>query len=419
MTSHAAATAKDKPTAGFLQEIESLRGIAALAVVIEHCFWFFMEARPGFFQVYPGIQHILHWLLHVLFNGRAAVLLFFIMSGFVLSVQLRKEPLPLLKSWPVFVVRRIVRIMPAMWASVFACYGVAMLTGSPANADLAMLVRTLLFWDFFLQIPLWSINIEMGCSLVFPLLYFIAIRSGRIGNLALFGLLLAMIFVVPMPPWDLRVEFLRYLVLFHAGFLCGEYGTPCMHALGRLRRPLFWTTVLAFGLIPQLWIFESTLFLFGDRRWTLLAEIPFCFFILSYVVYERGQQSTALLRRAPVRFLGKISYSLFLFHFPVLTLIHFFLVANMTPAFAAINLRWPLFVQIGMFMVVLPLSILVATASYWWIEKPFIELGRAFDRFVKRSGVPAPAPGAKITGAGFAKADASESDTARQPTLLD
>ncbi|MFZ6765878.1 acyltransferase family protein [Undibacterium sp. Di26W] len=368
---------------GFFQEIESLRGLAALAVVIEHCFWFFFETKPGIFNTYPGVQPITHWLIHTVFSGRASVLLFFIMSGFVLGLQLKNETASLLIGWPTYVVRRVLRIVPAMWVSVFVSYGVALLTGSPSNADIAMLVRTLFFWDFFLQVPLWSINIEMGCSLVFPLLYFISTRTGKITNLAVFVLLMAMIFIVPMPPWDLRVEFMRSLVLFHAGLIVGEYGTTWMTVLGRLRWPLFWGALLGFGLIPQLWIFQSTFMFFADRRWTLLAEIPFCFFILSYVVHERGQPGTALLRQAWARYLGKVSYSLFLFHWPVLVIVQFYLLTDMSPGLSAIVQRYPLAVQGVLFAVVLSISLVVASASYRWVEKPFIELGRIFGRFVK------------------------------------
>ena len=44
---------------------------------------------------------------------------------------------------------------------------------------------------------------------------------------------------------------------------------------------------------------------------------------------------------------------------------------------------YPLAVQGVLFAVVLSISLVVATASYRWVEKPFIELGRIFGRFVK------------------------------------
>lgn len=70
----------------FFPEIEALRGIAAFAVVVEHCFGYFPDAKS-----FPWIQKVAQGLIHMVFDGRAAVLLFFIMSGFVLGIQLGKE----------------------------------------------------------------------------------------------------------------------------------------------------------------------------------------------------------------------------------------------------------------------------------------------------------------------------------------
>ncbi|WP_425547697.1 acyltransferase family protein, partial [Aminobacter niigataensis] len=70
-----------------LVALESLRGIAACVVVITHCTLAFYPQfvaslyngmTPSAFQVYAG-----PWL--ILFNGAAAVLIFFVLSGFVLS----------------------------------------------------------------------------------------------------------------------------------------------------------------------------------------------------------------------------------------------------------------------------------------------------------------------------------------------
>lgn len=241
-----------------------------------------------------------------------------------------------------------------------------------------MLARTLFFWDFFLQIPLWSLNIEMGCSLVFPLLYWVFNQMSVKGHLLLLLILAAVIFIVPMPPYDLRVEFLRYLVLFHAGLLCGAYGTQFMEALGGCRRTIFWISAAAFGIIAQLWMFASTHVLFDDRRWVLLFEVPFCFILLSYVIHGSGTASTALLRTPWARFLGKISYSLFLFHYPIVNIISFYVLRNMSPSVAAFNQHWPLIIQMCFFLAVLVVSIAISTVSYYWIEKPSIRLGRKF-----------------------------------------
>ncbi|MCB9988463.1 MAG: acyltransferase family protein [Rhodospirillales bacterium] len=70
--------------------LDSLRGIAALVVVFNH-----------FYGVIPALASSENWLfsytpLHTLIAGRQAVIIFFVLSGFVLSlpyVQGRAPPL--------------------------------------------------------------------------------------------------------------------------------------------------------------------------------------------------------------------------------------------------------------------------------------------------------------------------------------
>ena len=66
-------------------QLDSLRGLAALTVVFEHC----LRIDPWLLQ---GISPWLEWAaqstpLHILWAGGNAVLLFFVLSGLVLTLR--------------------------------------------------------------------------------------------------------------------------------------------------------------------------------------------------------------------------------------------------------------------------------------------------------------------------------------------
>ncbi|MGH7001396.1 MAG: acyltransferase family protein, partial [Stellaceae bacterium] len=71
-----------------LPSLDSLRGIAALTVVIHHT----LTTLPAFWAVYTGapasrLARIMAFSpLHLLWDGHQAVLVFFVLSGFVLSL---------------------------------------------------------------------------------------------------------------------------------------------------------------------------------------------------------------------------------------------------------------------------------------------------------------------------------------------
>lgn len=87
--------------------LDSLRGIAAIMVILQH-FWEMNHASDA--RLKP-------WLFF--YAGHEAVILFFVLSGFVLSYQLREFRWT---EYSLFVWKRIRRIYPAYYASIlFSC----------------------------------------------------------------------------------------------------------------------------------------------------------------------------------------------------------------------------------------------------------------------------------------------------------
>src|SRR3954452_14928711 len=89
----------------FLVELEALRGIAAIIVLVHH---FMLGFTPRFHGLlYPDQPlSLLGTPVFALINGSAAVVIFFVLSGFVLTVglfksrSLRGALISTVKRWP-------------------------------------------------------------------------------------------------------------------------------------------------------------------------------------------------------------------------------------------------------------------------------------------------------------------------------
>jgi peptidoglycan/LPS O-acetylase OafA/YrhL len=172
-----------------LHELDSLRGLAAICVVFTH---FHDMWSPYSLANLP--PHDL-WKLLVLspfYTGHEAVILFFLLSGLVLSLPyLRGKQ----QSYLPFVARRIVRIYgPYLAAILLAIAGAAIwhnhayhgewaahLWSTPVS--LKLVTEHIAFlgvydWHQF-DFAIWSLVHELRISIVFPLLFLLVSRTGK------------------------------------------------------------------------------------------------------------------------------------------------------------------------------------------------------------------------------------------------
>ena len=125
----------ERPAADKMACFEAIRGLAALAVLFFHVLVAFLpglSAGKG-----PGGEELPAWLLllarllgRFLWDGQMAVLLFFVLSGFVLSLTYWRNGSPSVLGSAT--VRRYPRLMLPVAASVLLAY-VLLLTGAMSN----------------------------------------------------------------------------------------------------------------------------------------------------------------------------------------------------------------------------------------------------------------------------------------------
>ncbi|HTW34159.1 MAG TPA: acyltransferase [Rhizomicrobium sp.] len=319
---------------GRIAPLDSLRGLAALVVVFHHC----LVTFPPFWEVYqhpvkPGLYRLLgNTPLHLFWDGPEFVLVFFTLSGFVLSLPFWGDR-PL--GYRQFVIRRILRIYPPYLAAV--TIGMILMTLLSHGPLTGLSSWTTQFWGHpldwktigdhvflmasagnnYIDTPVWSLVVEMHASLVFPLLILAIVRSEALTFaacvvLALFGDWAAM-----QDPGNHIHPFLtsfattaRFLWLFVVGALMARHRQMLTKAVARV------PVVLQLLFLAAALVALNCIWQFGaDETWRFVEQVGAIALVASAAFMGWFQR---LLDIAPLRWLGKISYSLYLIHFVVL-----------------------------------------------------------------------------------------------------
>jgi peptidoglycan/LPS O-acetylase OafA/YrhL len=153
-----------------LVSLEAGRGIAALLVVLFHC-WHHCRAAYGDF-----------WLGRLFAFGHAGVDFFFVLSGFIILYAHRRD-IDDPSALPGYIQRRVTRIYPLYWVLLFVTVvGVyASHRNLPSGDWLVMSGLLLPTRNFTIMADSWTLQHEMIFYAIFALLLF----SKRVGTLAL------------------------------------------------------------------------------------------------------------------------------------------------------------------------------------------------------------------------------------------
>lgn len=141
----------DSKSAHRLTEIDALRGLAALAVVLFHYTTRFTEVFGA--NLTPSISFP---------DGHYGVNLFFIISGFVIFMTLDRTTRPM-----DFVVSRFSRLFPAYWAAIILTFSITHLLGLPDKlVDATTAFYNLIMIHGFFRIPhvdgvYWTLEVEL------------------------------------------------------------------------------------------------------------------------------------------------------------------------------------------------------------------------------------------------------------------
>ncbi|MDC9835050.1 acyltransferase family protein [Rhizobium binxianense] len=279
----------------YIPSLDGLRGIAALLVV---------QAHIGL--VFPNTA------LHFMTMGSEAVGLFFALSGFLMSHLYGSRPVTR-ENVLDFLVSRFARIYPVYLAAVVL---VAMLSGmqnlnfiQPIAGGMDVLRHVLLLGSSGV---FWSIPPEIQFYLLFPILWLCLANPQRYGGvIAGFAVVVVVDGLLELPgPGIMLVSKLPYFLF---GALAGT-----MHSHWERWTPSALTGIFTLLLLAVFFTYRHVVPSFSPEFWGLPSAVAAA--VIVALVARQPPIATSILSAAPVRFLGTISFSLYLFHVPIMFL---------------------------------------------------------------------------------------------------
>jgi peptidoglycan/LPS O-acetylase OafA/YrhL len=349
-------------------KLDNLRGIAAAIVVIHHAInigdlSLVDRVLTPPLSAITGIQDHLNRLAISAFSGGSAVTIFFILSGAVLSASLSREPKLDTAAAARFAVRRVLRIYPAMIAAILLFWAFSHLSlpalGTKPFTLIQVALNCLLI-DRGVMVATWTLQVEM---LMVPVILFVILLQRFYGALAIIGFLIFGIVCIfqgsPIFPDILNVA----LMAFALGMLVPTEITK----IAATKLP---TTIwMVFFLLMIVFRFLAPFTATAD----LVLDVVLAFAIVAILYYSADHDN--ILDLPAIRFLGRISFSLYLTHVIITReLFPFFRDAIGASRYGENNLMFGL----AYGFVVLAISIPISALSEAYIERPFIRMGRKF-----------------------------------------
>lgn len=313
------------------EQLDSLRGIAALTVLIGH----FMIVLPNMLEYTYGQDEF--WLmnlfkytpLYIIRSGHEAVYLFFLLSGFVLSLQFYKKKKV---NYRDFVIRRFFRIYIPYIVSIFTAVilikiinpnGISSLSNwfnsiwnEPITLGMIIEYIVMIFGvnNSATNTVVWSLIYEMDISLVFPIIMFFLLRFNWV--VSLLGSLAIVLFLNILFPGNTISNLATFTFMFVCGALIAKHLDTLKNAYKKLNKTSKWAY-----LFLTLFFYMYGIFLV-DVSWlhvSITDELMITLGSALLIILSLSSDTFSnILRKKPALFLGRISYSLYLYHTIVL-----------------------------------------------------------------------------------------------------
>jgi len=368
-------------TGQFIPEIDGLRFLAIFSVYIYHLAGDVLRHSPsGFAESLAS-----NGLFQVTQILNVGVPLFFVISGFILSLPFAQEHRKLRKpiSLKKYFWRRLTRLEPPYFLCLLLFFVLKITTGRGAAAGL---LPNLIASIFYVHNPIfgrpsdidfvaWSLEIEVQFYILAPVLgsvFKIADTSLRRLVLAA-GVLMASgvsSLVSSHPP--LPLSLLAYAQYFLAGFLFAEFYLDARES----RKSWLWdlVSVVGWSLLLVLLVRDE-----GSARWTM----PWLILLL-YIAAFQGMVINRFVTNPWIATVGGMCYTIYLLHNYIIAALG--MVTESVSPGSAFSVR--LLIQ---FLLMTPIVIVISALYFRFIERPCMQADwprRLKSKFLRIKGSP-------------------------------
>ncbi|WP_166806078.1 acyltransferase [Cryobacterium sp. TMT2-10] len=356
-----------------INSLDGLRGLAALAVIVSHSMITNPSVEPA--SIDPSGAPTWVWILaytplHLFWAGTEAVIVFFVLSGFVLMLPYVAGRAP---HWASYYPKRLVRLYgPVLVAVLFAtvCFLLVPRTSSPDMSDYInrhdemvtpLKDAFLLSGVSTLNSPLWSLQWEVAFSLLLPLYVFFFVKLRR-----LWVIWVSLAFLVLAAGAALHVAALFYLPMF----ACGAALAVQKDRVHGLAKRTGIVGRIAFGAASVTFLLSSWLmpWMPGSIMFSVLGAVMLVAVFLFFPIVQ------LFAGHRFVQWCGSRSFAIYLIHEPVLVSITL-LLHSVNPALVL--------------ALTLPIAFGLAELMFRFVERPCVHFGNWVGRRVARlTGAP-------------------------------
>lgn len=345
-----------------LKSLQGLRGIAALTVTVSHfvaAFYLTGKDSGTILEAVRPLSHLFGILAH------KAVWIFFVLSGFVLTLQLDSKPHTYLR----YLGSRLARLYLPVWFAIIVNLFVIWTIGQTGRqiefwigpnpegiTALGLVYEFLLLPESYFLGPLWSLKWEV----VFSIFAFAAWRTGFFKNHPIVTIVLSS--ALAMMGEYLVNGWIKYLPMFVVGVALYHLHKSKWAQIQSKLSVISEVGILSLAALLPLTGFVLTSFTdAGIENLRYIIDVPLSLAAVSLVFFalSRGKFLERALSLDWLQTLGDFSFSLYLLHAPIMLLGLYLSDFNVFFGLACLALT-------------IPLSFL----AYRLIEKPVQRLSR-------------------------------------------
>jgi len=286
------------PKPNRLEYIDSLRGIAAMLVVLMH-------------NIQPiATGHVKTLIYEIIDPGKVGVVVFFAISGFVIPFSFSKGPAPLQR----FAISRLFRLYPAYWLSMVGYLALMAIAGASLPSPATILANATMAQSALGQPNVIGVYWTLFIELIFYILCAAAFAAGllRAPRFTLWACLswlgVSVVFAITRYYLERKVPVaipLSLSIMFW-GTLWRE--ATVNRSAAHLRYAI-WMLPLYAAAIPVVSLLGYSMDLGLEENWVRYAVS----YLAAIAIFVTLTTAIRISGRLPV-LLGAVSYSLYLFH---------------------------------------------------------------------------------------------------------
>lgn len=350
--------------------LDALRAIAALVVVIGHI---------ELIKQHNGLPNVLSSNFKWFPDGHMGVVLFFVLSGFLITYLLLKEKGGKGKiSFKSFYLRRILRIWPLYYAVIFLSFIIFRVNYDQKSIILCLTIFPNIAHAIGLGWPtspqIWSIGVEEQFYLFWPLLISFISKKRIVPFLILFFIGYSILphflgFVnvrtISSESFDTFINAFFFGTKFNCMSVGAFFGVLYAHknkALSYFYHPFI--SYPAIFLSFCLWFLNIRFSYFTDEVYAILFGIM----ILNIATNEKN---SIKIDNKVFNFLGQISYGIYMYHWIIIMLIFSYL--NLE------TIKNQIIFNLYLYSITIVATIFVSWVSYISFERFFLKLKKKYE----------------------------------------